>query len=100
VHGFPGYASNEPVPTLVQVLNEEKPANTPAIRSEQPPTKEWKYSGGGFTIMQQAVIDVTHEPFPKLLHDTVLAPIRNDTKHLPATVAGLAAKQGRNAISK
>jgi CubicO group peptidase (beta-lactamase class C family) len=75
VHGFPGYANNEPVPTLVQVLNGEKPANTPAIRSEQPPMKEWKYSGGGFTIMQQAVIDVSKQPFPKLLHDTVLAPI-------------------------
>src|SRR6185437_5235661 len=75
VHGFPGYASTDPVPTLVQVLNGEKPANTPAIRSEQPPMKQWKYSGGGYTIMQQALIDVTHERFPKLLHDTVLAPI-------------------------
>ena len=75
VHGFPGYASNEPVPSLVQVLNGERPANTPAIRSEQPPMKEWKYSGGGFTIMQQAMIDVTHESFPKFLHNTVLAPI-------------------------
>src|ERR1700722_13425008 len=28
VHGFPGYALGEPVPTLVQVLNGEKPANT------------------------------------------------------------------------
>lgn len=75
VHGFPGYASNQPVPTLVQVLNGEKPANTPAIRSEQPPMKEWKYSGGGYTVMQQAVIDVSHTPFTKLLHDTVLVPI-------------------------
>ena len=75
VHGFPGYASTEPVPTLVQVLNGEKPANTPAIRSEQAPGKEWKYSGGGYTIMQQALIDVAKEPFPKLLHDSVLAPI-------------------------
>jgi CubicO group peptidase (beta-lactamase class C family) len=75
VHGFPGYAQNEPVPTLVQVLNGEKPANTAAIRSEAEPGKQWKYSGGGFTIMQQALLDVTKEPFPKLLHDTVLAPI-------------------------
>lgn len=75
VHGFPGYASTEPVPTLVQVLNGEKPANTPAIRSEQAPGKEWKYSGGGYTIMQQVLIDVAKEPFPKLLHDSVLAPI-------------------------
>jgi CubicO group peptidase (beta-lactamase class C family) len=75
VHGFPGYASNEAVPILLQVLNGEKPANTPAIRSEQPPMTEWKYSGGGYTIMQQAVVDVTHERFPKLLHDIVLGPI-------------------------
>ena len=75
MHGFPGYAQNQPVPTLVQVLNGEKPANTPAIRIEALPGSRWNYSGGGYTIMQQAVIDVTHEPFPKLLHDTVLAPI-------------------------
>jgi CubicO group peptidase (beta-lactamase class C family) len=75
VHGFPGYASTEPVPTLVQVLNGEKPANTLAIRSEAVPGAKWNYSGGGYTIMQQALIDVTRKPFPKLLHDTVLAPI-------------------------
>ncbi len=33
VHGFPGYAAGEPVPTLVQVLNGEKPANTEPIRA-------------------------------------------------------------------
>ncbi len=75
VHGFPGYASTATVPTLVQVLNGEKPANTPAIRSEAAPGAGWNYSGGGFTIMQQALLDVTKEPFARLLHDTVLAPI-------------------------
>jgi CubicO group peptidase (beta-lactamase class C family) len=75
VHGFPGYASTAAVPTLVQVLNGEKPANTPAIRSETVPGDKWNYSGGGYTIMQQTLIDVTKEPFAKLLHDTVLAPI-------------------------
>ena len=75
VHGFPGYAAGDPVPTLVQVLNGEKPANTPAVRIETPPGTKWNYSGGGITIMQQLMIDVAHEPFPKLMHDTVLAPI-------------------------
>jgi CubicO group peptidase (beta-lactamase class C family) len=75
VHGFPGYATTDKVPTLVQVLNGEKPANTPAIRSEAAPGVRWEYSGGGFTIVQQALIDVSKEPFPKLLHDSVLAPI-------------------------
>ena len=75
VHGFPGYAAEDPVPSLVQVLNGEKPANTPAIRSEISPGTRWKYSGGGYTIMQQALIDVTKEPFAKVLYDSVLAPI-------------------------
>jgi CubicO group peptidase (beta-lactamase class C family) len=75
VHGFPGYATDAPVPTLVQVLNGEKPANTPAIRIEAAPGSKWNYSGGGYTIMQQVLIDVTKEPFPRLLHDTVLVPI-------------------------
>lgn len=75
VHGFPGYAQGAPVPTLEQVLNGEKPANTPAIRIEAEPGTRWNYSGGGFTIMQAMMIDAAKEPFAKLLHDSVLAPI-------------------------
>ena len=45
------------------------------IRVESEPGSEWKYSGGGYTVMLQTVMDVTKEPFPKLMHDTVLAPI-------------------------
>jgi len=75
VHGFPGYAASAPIPTLVQVLNGEKPANTSPVRLEALPGSRWKYSGGGYTVMQQLLIDVSHQPFPALLHDTVLAPI-------------------------
>jgi CubicO group peptidase (beta-lactamase class C family) len=75
VHGFPGYAAGAPVPTLVQVLNGEAPANTPPIRVDTVPGSEWRYSGGGYTVMQQLVLDTAKEPFPQLLHDTVLAPI-------------------------
>jgi CubicO group peptidase (beta-lactamase class C family) len=75
VQGFPGYAAGAPIPTLVQILNGEKPANTDPIRLEAAPGTHWKYSGGGYTVMQQLLLDVSHQPFPKLLHDTVLAPI-------------------------
>jgi YVTN family beta-propeller protein len=50
-------------------------ANTPPIRSEAVPGTRWNDSGGGYTIMRQVFLDVTKEPFPKLLQDTVLAPI-------------------------
>jgi CubicO group peptidase (beta-lactamase class C family) len=78
VHGFPGYAKGTPVPTLVQVLNGEPPANTAPIRVDNMPGQEWRYSGGGYTIMQQMVLDTVKEPFPQFLHDTVLAPIGMD----------------------
>lgn len=89
VHGFPGYAAGKPVPTLVQALNGEKPANTEAIRVDSPPGKEWRYSGGGYTVMQQLVIDTVKEPYPKFLHDTVLAPIgmSHSTYQQPLTAA-------------
>jgi CubicO group peptidase (beta-lactamase class C family) len=95
VHGFPGYAQDAPVPTLVQVLNGEKPANTPAIRLESVPGTKWNYSGGGFTVMLQTVLDVTKEPFPKLMHDTVLGPIgmthSTYEQPLPKALEGMAA---------
>ena len=75
VHGFPGYAADAPVPTLIQILDGEKPANTSPIRIETQPGTKWNYSGGGFTIMQQIVIDQSGQSFSKLLEDTVLTPM-------------------------
>ena len=75
VHGFPGYAADAPVPSLIQVLDGVKPANTAAIRADILPGSVWRYSGGGFTVMQQLVIDVTGRPFPALLADLVLVPV-------------------------
>jgi CubicO group peptidase (beta-lactamase class C family) len=74
VHGFPGYAAGAQIPTLVQVLNGEKPANTDAVRVEDKPGTQWKYSGGGITVMQLLVQDVTKKPFAAFVRDTVLNP--------------------------
>jgi CubicO group peptidase (beta-lactamase class C family) len=75
VHGFPGYAHDAAVPTLVQVLDGAPPANTKAVRIESPPGRSWDYSGGGYTVVQQAMIDRSAKPFPELLAETVLAPL-------------------------
>lgn len=73
VHGFPGYAVNETVPTLVQIFNGEKPANTEPIRVDFVPGTKMRYSGGGVTIEQQLMIDVTGKPFPQFMRETVLS---------------------------
>jgi CubicO group peptidase (beta-lactamase class C family) len=72
VHGFPGYASDAPLPTLVQILDGAKPANTAPIRVDILPGSEWRYSGGGYTVVQQMLVDVTGRPFPQFMRDTVL----------------------------
>jgi CubicO group peptidase (beta-lactamase class C family) len=74
VHGFPGYAAGEPLPTLVQVLNGEKPANTDPIRVDVVPGTMWRYSGGGYVVLQALLVDVTGKPFPQLMNDLVLGP--------------------------
>jgi CubicO group peptidase (beta-lactamase class C family) len=95
VHGFPGYAVNEPVPTLVQIFNGEKPANTAPILVDFVPGTQMRYSGGGVTIEQQLMIDVTGKPFPQFMRDTVLSKIgMADSTYeqpLPAARASLTA---------
>jgi CubicO group peptidase (beta-lactamase class C family)/TolA-binding protein len=75
VHGFPGYAAGRAVPTLLQVLHGAPPANTAPIRVDTLPGKEYRYSGGGYTIVQQALVDVEGKPFPLILAETVLRPL-------------------------
>ncbi|HEX8164048.1 MAG TPA: serine hydrolase [Pyrinomonadaceae bacterium] len=89
VHGFPGYAADEAVPTLVQVLNGEKPANTAAIRVDTAPGTIWRYSGGGYTVMQQMLVDVLKKPFPDIVKQLVLDPagMKHSTYEQPLPAA-------------
>lgn len=79
VHGFPGYAVGESLPTPAQILNGAKPANTEAVRVNKTPGRGFRYSGGGTTIVQQLLIDVSGRPFDELMRDTVLTPLGMST---------------------
>jgi CubicO group peptidase (beta-lactamase class C family) len=72
VHGFPGYDVDAVVPSVVQVLNGEKPANTDPIRVDIVPGTKSRYSGGGVTIEQLLMMDVTGKQFPALMRELVL----------------------------
>jgi CubicO group peptidase (beta-lactamase class C family) len=75
VHGFPGYERGTALPTLVQILNGVTPANSPAIRSMFEPGLRSEYSGGGITISQQLVMDITHQPYAQFMISQVLQPL-------------------------
>lgn len=74
VHGFPGYRTTDSVPTTVQVLNGAKPANTRAVVVDTTPGAIGRYSGGGTTVTQLVLGDVTGKPFPALMRELVLGP--------------------------
>jgi CubicO group peptidase (beta-lactamase class C family) len=95
VHGFPGYEAGKPVPSVPQVLDGATPANTAAVRVDLVPGTQFRYSGGGYTVMQLLVADVAGKPFPEFLAETVLRKIGMDRstyeQPLPSRLAGNAA---------
>ncbi len=75
VHGFPGHDINGPIPTVFDVLDGTKPAVTPAVRSMFEPGLRFEYSGGGTTISQLLLMDVTKQAYATWMYENVLKPI-------------------------
>jgi len=73
--GFPGYEPAAPRPTIVQILDGDAPSNVGTVTFTRPPYAAFKYSGGGITLMQLLLTDVTGEPFAALLRSRVLDPL-------------------------
>lgn len=73
VPGFPGYGAGTPLPSPVDVLRGL--GNTPAVESFATPGTVSQYSGGGSTIVQVLLGDVTGRPFADLVADLVLGPL-------------------------
>ena len=74
VHGFAGYVVGQPVPTLVQILNGVKPANSAPILIDHKPGV-WEYSGGGTTIVQKVIEDVGGQPLSVMAQTRILGPV-------------------------
>ncbi|HEY0771053.1 MAG TPA: serine hydrolase domain-containing protein, partial [Sphingobacteriaceae bacterium] len=75
VHGFRGYKKGRPVPTVLQVLNGEVPANNEPVRSAEKPNTRMQYSGGGTTVAQLVAMDVSGKDFNAFMKDEVLDPL-------------------------
>lgn len=83
VHGFPGYRQTDTFPSITQVLNGE--GNTPKIFVDTIPGSIWRYSGGGYTIMEKMVEDVSGLPLEVYMTRNILRPIgmKNSTYEQP-----------------
>jgi CubicO group peptidase (beta-lactamase class C family) len=99
VEGFRGYALGEQVPSLRQILNGEWPANSLPILVGTVPGTQYRYSGGGYVIVQQLLEDVAGEPFPDIMQHSVLEPwgmaASTFESPLPEDLQGIAASGHR-----
>ena len=72
VHGFPGYARDAKWPSTIDILDGR--GNTDPVRVDMLPGSDWRYSGGGYTIIGQLMEDVAGKPYPEILRERVLEP--------------------------
>ncbi|MBK8021989.1 MAG: beta-lactamase family protein [Chloroflexi bacterium] len=75
VSGFEGYVPGTPVPSVPQVLSGEAPANSAPVLVDTVPGLQYRYSGGGTTIAQLAVMDVTGQAYAEFVRERVLDPL-------------------------
>jgi CubicO group peptidase (beta-lactamase class C family) len=74
VSGFPGYVAGDPIPMLVQILEGSGPANTEPVEVDTVPGSQFRYSGGGYSIVQLLIEDVTGSSFSAFMEERVLGP--------------------------
>ena len=75
VHGFLGYLADDVLPSVVNILDGVAPANTAPIEVDAPVDSTWRYSGGGYMIVQQLLEDVSGTLFPQVVAESVLRPM-------------------------
>ena len=73
VHGFPGYSNSDAFPDDIKVLNGK--GNTGKIVVDTIPGTKWRYSGGGYTVMERVVEDVSGMDFAEFTTKYVLKPL-------------------------
>lgn len=72
---FPGYPQGAGAPALRQVLDGVPPSATPAVRVDPARHATFRYSGGGYAVVQQLVADITGLPFAEAARGLVLEPL-------------------------
>lgn len=75
---YKGYKLDSQLPNLSEELNGISPANTPPIIVVRQPGAQYEYSPAGYTIIQQALIDIHKTPFDKIMRQLILQPLNMD----------------------
>jgi CubicO group peptidase (beta-lactamase class C family) len=91
--GYGGFKPGQPVQPLVESLTnaaDASPGADGAVRVGLRPGSQWRYSGGGYALLQLLVEDVTGEPFAVYMQRAVLVPLGMDHSTFVLPDAGAA----------
>jgi CubicO group peptidase (beta-lactamase class C family) len=75
VEGFSGYPPGAALPTAIQILNGQPPANNESVRVNTTPGTQVRYSGGGFVAVQHLVMGMSQLPFDEYMRMAVFSPL-------------------------
>jgi len=76
VDGYNGLDPKAPLPSTADSLAGRGPAGSAtAVRLVDRPGARWRYSGGGYTLLQEAIEQVTDRPFARWASETILRPL-------------------------
>lgn len=74
LHGYPGWSPKDELPTIEESLNGKN--NGPGrVEMIMEPGTKWKYSGGGYSILQLVVEEVTGQRFEDYMQREILNPL-------------------------
>jgi CubicO group peptidase (beta-lactamase class C family) len=94
--GYDGFASPEEVQSLEASLTralDASPGNSGVVELGAEPGSEWNYSGGGYTILQLLIEEVSGQSFAEFMSQRVFVPLgmeRSTFDHEEAIRFGLA----------
>lgn len=74
LHGYPGFGPDDKLPTIEASLSGATNGSGDVRLVMEPGTK-WQYSGGGYTIAQLLVEEVTKRKFSDYMREEVLKPL-------------------------
>jgi len=70
-----GYPFGKTMPAVLDVLEGQKPSDSPGVYVYKTPGSEAEYSELGYAVLQQLLEDLEGAPFHKILAETVLKPL-------------------------
>jgi len=74
MHGVPEFTAGAELPTLVQILNGEGSVSGESVEPVVEPGSTYRYSGGGYIVLQLLLTDIAGRPFAELARELVLRP--------------------------